>query len=251
MADKEILKEFVERMTAAAADNIVSVILFGSAADGDFHPEYSDLNMLCFLHDASFPALTKIAPVMDWWRSRKHPPPQLLTAEELKTSADVFSIEFCDIKRRYRVLYGKDLLRDLVVPMTHHRAQLEYELREKLFLLRQHMLLAASDEKKLWEVMLHSVSSFSTLFRHVLIEMGEAGQLRSREAVAKLSSRLKFDDSAFLQLMDVRARHGDRWELRTKDVASRYLRAIEQVAAAVDTMQSSDRQGSGATREEL
>lgn len=249
MADKELLKEFVQRMTAAAAGNLVSVVLFGSAADGDFHPDYSDLNMLCFLRDASFPELAKIAPVTDWWRSRKHRPPQFITTQELSTSADVFSIEFSDIKRRYRVLYGEDLFRDLVVPMTHHRAQLEYELREKLFLLRQHLLVAAADDSKVWEVLLHSLTSFTTLFRHVLLELGEAEHLHARDAVARLSSRLKFDDSAFLQLMDVRAKHGDRWELRAKDVASRYLKAIEQVTAAVDTIQIPVRQSSPAPQE--
>jgi hypothetical protein len=239
MADKELLKDFVERLSSAAAGNLVSMVLYGSAADGEFHPEYSDFNLLCLVRDASFPSLAKVSAAIEWWHHKKHHPPMVLTPEELKTSADVFSIEFLDIKQRYRVLFGEDLLRDLTVPMTHHREQVEYELREKLFLLRQHLLLAGSDEKRLWDVMLHSLSSFTTFFRHVLIEMGEQGHKHSRDAVAELSEKLKFDDLAFLQLLDVRARKVDRWELRAKDVAGRYLQAIEHVATAVDKMQAS------------
>ncbi len=44
------------------------------------------------------------------------------------------------MKQRNRVLYGEDVLSTLNVPMTLHRSQLEYELREKLFLLRQHLV---------------------------------------------------------------------------------------------------------------
>lgn len=238
MTEEQLLNEFVEKLRGAAGENLISVVLYGSAANGEFHPEYSDLNLLCFVRDTSFMALSKIAPVVDWWRGKKHQPPLLLTADELKASADVFSIEFADMKQRYRVLYGEDLLRDVSVPMTHHRQQLEYELREKLFLLRQHLMLAGSDEKKIWDVMLHSLSSFTTLFRHVLIELGERERLHSREAVAQLSSQLKFDDLAFLQLLDIRAKKMDRWELRARDVANRYLKTIEQVATVVDTMQS-------------
>jgi hypothetical protein len=146
------------------------------------------------------------------------------------------------MKQRYRVLYGEDLLRDLKVPMHLHRSQLEYELREKLFLLRQHVLLAGINEKALSGVMLNSLSSFTTLFRHVLIELGEPGRKHSREAVQELASRLNFDPSAFVQLMDVRAQRSDSKQLRAADVASRYLAAIEKVAAAVDTMQSSPAQ---------
>jgi hypothetical protein len=191
------------------------------------------------VRDTSFPALNQIASAAAWWRKKKHHPPLVLTDKELKDTADVFSIEFIDMKQRYRVLYGSDVLRDLNVPMHLHRAQLEYEVREKLFLLRQHILLANANESALWEVMLNSLSSFTTLFRHVLIELGEQGRKHSREAVQELAWRLNFDASAFVQLIDVRAQKADRKQLRATDVSARYLAGIEKVAAAVDTMQSS------------
>jgi predicted nucleotidyltransferase len=240
MTEEKVIGEFIERLRAAVAANLVSVVLYGSAAEGEFHPEYSDLNLLCVLRDASFPALARMVDVVQWWRGKKHRPPLVLTQQELTASADVFSIEFVDMKQRYRVLFGEDVLRDLNVPMKMHRAQLEYELREKMFLLRQHILLAGNDEKQLWEVMLNSLSSFTTLFRHVLLELGEQSRKHSREAVEELASRLNFDASPFVQLIDVRAKRVDRKQLRATDVVQRYLGSIEKVANAVDTMQSSE-----------
>ena len=239
MAHEKLISEFVEKIRAAAGANLVSVILYGSAAEGEFHREYSDLNMLCVLRDASFASLNKVVGVVEWWRGKKHHPPLVLTLTDLRASADVFSIEFVDMKQRHRVLYGEDVLQNLEVPMHLHRSQLEYELREKLFLLRQHILLAGRDDKQLWEVMLNSLSSFTTLFRHVLIEMGEQGRKHSREAVGELAHRMNFDPSSFVQIMDVRAQAADRKQLRAAEVADKYLAAIEQVTAAVDTMQSS------------
>jgi hypothetical protein len=241
MVHEKLISEFIEKIKAAAGSNLVSVILYGSGAAGEFHPEYSDLNLLCVLRDASFGSLGKIADVVEWWRGKKHHPPLVLTPGELKASADTFSIEFVDMKQRHRLLFGEDVLSSLNIPMTLHRCQLEYELREKLFLLRQHVMLAGSDEKQLWEVMLNSLSSFTTLFRHVLLEMGEPGRKHSREAVGELAHRMNFDPSPFVQIMDVRAKTADRKQLRTTEVAGKYLAAIEQVAAAVDTMQSSGR----------
>src|SRR5207244_31537 len=83
---------------------------------------------------------------LEWWRKKKYHPPLVLTPQELKDTADVFSIEFVDMKQRHRVLYGEDVLRNLDVPVHLHRSQLEYELREKLFLLRQHILVAGTRE---------------------------------------------------------------------------------------------------------
>ena len=50
--------------------------------------------------------------------------------------------------------------------------QVEYELREKLALLRQHLLLALGNDSRMWELLLRSVSSFATLFRHALMVLG-------------------------------------------------------------------------------
>jgi hypothetical protein len=122
--------------------------------------------------------------------------------------------------------------------MHLHRAQLEYELREKLFLLRQQILLAGTKEKALWEIMLNSLSSFSTLFRHVLIELGEPERRNSQAAVEELASKLNFNPSAFVQLIEVRAHRSDRNQLRATDVAARYISAIETVASAVDRIES-------------
>ena len=235
----ELTNEFVNRIRAAAGENVLSVILYGSAAEGEFHPDYSDLNLLCVLHDASFASIAKVSDVIDWWRKKKLRPPLILRLPELMTSADVFSIEFIDMKQRYRVLFGEDVLEKLTVPMVLHRFQLEYELREKLLLLRQHLVVAGNDEKQLWEVMLHSLSSFTTLFRHVLLELGEQGRKHSRDAVTQLSARLNFEALPFVQLMDVRAGKLDRKQLRVSEVAAQYLGAIEGVAAAVDKMPSS------------
>lgn len=234
----ELTNEFVSRMRATAGDNVLSIVLYGSAAEGEFHPEYSDLNLLCVVRDVSFPALAKIANVVEWWRGKKHHPPLVLSDDELNASAGVFSIEFVDMKSRYRVICGEDVLQNLQVPLGAHLFQLRYELREKLTLLRQHMLLAATKEKQLWEVMLHSVSSFTTLFRHALLEMGEQGRKHSRDAVAELAARMNFDPAAFVQLMDVRAQKLDRKQISASDLATRYLTAIEKVAIAVDTMRS-------------
>lgn len=237
----ELTNEFVSRIRGEGGGNLLSVILYGSGAEGEFHAEYSDLNLLCVLREASFASLAKIAPVAEWWRGKKHHPPLIFSAEELAASASVFPIEFVDMKQRYRVLYGDDVLRPLQVPMALHGFQLRYELREKLALLRQHVLLAANNEKQLWEVMLHSLSSFTTLFRHVLLAVGEQGRKHSRDAMAELAGRMNFDATPFVQLMDIRAGKLDRKSVSASTVAAQYLSGIEKVVAAVDTMQGSQR----------
>jgi len=234
MIPTDTIDEFVKRMREAGGTNVESVVLFGSLVAGDFHEGLSNLNLLCILRDATFQALQALSPAAKWWDKQKQPPPLCMTRQELARSVDVFTIELLDMQQHHRVLFGDDVLKGVQVPMDLHRVQVEYELREKLILLRQHVLLASDNESRLWDLLLRSVSSFGTLFRHALIALGDRTQLARRSAVDALSKRLSFDPSAVLQVMDVREGKADRKGIAIRDLVSRYLATVERVANAVD-----------------
>ena len=238
VAEKQI-NEFIGLLRKACGENLQSVILYGSAADGEFHPEFSNVNLLCILRESSFATLTAMASAVEWWHHQKQHAPLVLTRDELEHSMDVFSIELLDMQQRHRVLFGDEVLSALKIPTHLHRVQLEYELREKLILLRERLLVAGS-KKQLWELLLGSLSTFTTLFRHGLIALGDTPPKAKREAVQALAARIPFDPSAFLQLLDIRDHKTDRKQLDAKDVFTRYLAAVQHVTAAVDRMLEKD-----------
>jgi len=242
MIDKKIT-EFVKRIRESAEDNLVSAIVFGSAAAGDFHPEFSNLNLFCVVRDSSFAALQKLVPVAKWWDRQKQPPPLFMTRDEIEQSADVFSIELMDMKQHHRLVFGEDVLKDLTIPTTLHRVQVEYELREKLSLLRQHLLLASGDDARMWQLLIRSVSSFVTLFRHALIVLGQDAPVGKREAVQALAARIGFEPSGVLHVLDVREGKVGRGTFEVADVFARYLTALERTAASVDRMLDSGSAG--------
>lgn len=243
MIPEKTINDFVGRMRRAAGANLESVILFGSAAGGDYHPEFSNVNLFCVIRDSSFSALQALSPAVKWWDAQKQPPPLFMTRNEITRSVDVFTIELIDMQEHHRVLFGDDVIRGLSIPANLHRVQVEYELREKLALLRQQLVLASGHESRLWDLLLRSVSSFATLFRHALIVLNHKAAKGKREAVEELAQKLGFDPSGLVQVLDVREKMVERKKLEVADVASRYLAAVEHVAAAVDKMLDSTRTG--------
>src|SRR2546425_5352007 len=228
------INEFVKRVRDAGGANIEAIVLFGSAVSGDFHPALSDLNLFCVLRDSSFAALQALAPVAKWWNRQKQKPPLCMTRHELERSTDVFTIELLDMVEHHRVLFGEDVLKGLRISTRLHRVQVEYELREKLILLRQHLLLAADSDSQLWDVLLHSVGSFATLFRHALVALGGASVSGRREAITRLSEKLEFDSSSIQQVFDVLEGKADPKKAQIRDLCAGYLAAIDKVASAVD-----------------
>jgi hypothetical protein len=120
----------------------------------------------------------------------------------------------------------------------------KYELREKLALLRQHLLLAYGNDSRLWELLTRSVSSFATLFRHALMVLGHEAPTGKRQAIKALAEKLGFSPSPFLQVLDVREKIAKPKQFEVSDVFARYLAALEQVTSAVDKMLDSDASGS-------
>ena len=240
MVPDKKLEEFVRRMHEAAGANLGSVILYGSAVAGDFHPEFSNLNLFCVLRDSSFAALQALAPAAQWWDGQKQPPPLVMTRRELESSTDIFTIELVDMQRHHRVLFGEDVLQGLQISLHRHHVQVEYELREKLVLLRQQLLLASGKKSRLWDLLVRSVSSFVTLFRHALIVLGQSAPVGKRDTVQAIAEHLNLDASAIYQVLDIREHKTNPKNVEVNDLCARYLTVVERVTAAVDEALGAD-----------
>ena len=168
------LQKLVSRLEYACGEDLVAVVLYGSAARDDYHEQYSDVNLLIVLRHMKPGIYPALAGVLNWWSyEEKLRPPTIMTLEELRESADVFAIEMLDIQSSHQTLYGEDVVSDIKVPMNLHRLEVEHDLRTTLLRLRNHLLLTNDGDEELKVVMAKSVTSVLTLFRHALIALGE------------------------------------------------------------------------------
>jgi len=229
---ESILKELVGRLSEAAGDNLVSVVLFGSAARGDFHERRSDLNVLCCISSASMVELKRLAAAARWWTEHENQPPLLIFTEtELRQSADVFAIEILDMQKHHRVLFGKDPVAGVSVPMNLHRVEVEHELRSALLKLRQHYLRTSDDSDALAQVAVKSFSSVLALLRHALIAFGDDVPGTSQEVIQHAAQRTGANAQSLLAVYALREK-GQNGDVRS--MYGNYLAALETVIAALD-----------------
>lgn len=229
------LKELVTKLEHVYQDRLLSVILYGSGASADHHAKFSDLNVLCVLKQITPRELGESEPIFRWWKEHKHPSPLLMSEEEVHNSADCFPIEYHDMKDRRKMLYGPDVIADVHVDSKYYRAQIEHELRSKLFRLRQQAASVLSDPEKLFQLCVDSVSTFCMLARHAL---GVAGHAKSdrRAVVHQLGTTLHMDVTPFNILLDIREDKsvdpGDPGEL-----FAQYMECIRRLVEYVDGLE--------------
>lgn len=235
---ERVLNELVERLRKAHPDGLVSVVLYGSAAVGDHHGRFSDINILCVLKQVTPRELAASAPIFQWWQKLGNPSPLLLSLEEVRNSTDCFPIEFHDIQERHRILFGEDVVRDLEVDDRFYRAQVEHELRAKLLRLRQRGACVLSDRSLLLELMAESLSTFCVLIRHALRLSGAQAPHPKREIVAQGVQVFGLNAEPFHTLLDLREQKRKPREIEAQALFENYLKQIEVVVGAVDRLET-------------
>jgi predicted nucleotidyltransferase len=230
------LDELTQRMQKAFGQRLVSVILYGSAAAGEYNGDFSDLNILCVLTQVTSAELKDAEPIFHWWRGLKNPAPLLLSETEVRTSTDCFPIEFHDMKERRRVLTGADVIESLEIDDSFYRAQIEYQLRAKALRLRQRAGGLMHDPELLCIMLVESLSTFVMLFRHALRISGYTCPA-TREGVILESERVfGIDPKPCLTLLAIREHRLKPKSLDGTMILEGYLAQINRVVDAVDVI---------------
>lgn len=238
---QEAFNHLVGDLKATHGDNLASVVLYGSAASGDFVQLESDYNILIALNRITPEDLRLAqAPAREWQRLG-HPLPVYFTFAELHDAADVFPIEFHQMERARVVLYGRDPFETVRISDENLRHQAEYELRSKLIQLRRLYIPASVSVGRLQDLMSDSLSSFATLFAPVLLLHGEESPVLKRDVVRATVRLLGLDGEAFERVFELResgdaAKLGDR---EANELFADYMTQIEAVIEAVDRLEVS------------
>lgn len=231
------LNNFVEDLRSTHGDNLASVVLYGSAAAGDYVQTRSDYNLLIALNRITPEDLRQAqAPIRNWQRLG-HPLPVYFTVTELNGAADVFPIEFHQMEKARIVLYGFDPFASLQFSDVNLRHQTEYELRSKLLQLRRLYIPASVSVEKLAALMSDSLSSFAALFRPVLMLHGQEPPIAKPDCVRATVKLLELDNEPFEQIFALRA-SGETLltDVEANDLFAAYLEQIERVIEAVDSL---------------
>lgn len=236
---QEAFNHLVGDLKATHGDNLASVVLYGSAASGDFVQLESDYNVLIALHRITPEDLRQAQPPAREWQRLGHPLPVYFTFAELRDAADVFPIEFHQMERSRVVLYGRDPFETLRISDENLRHQTEYELRSKLIQLRRLYIPASASAERLRDLMSDSLSSFATLFAPVLMLHNVEPPVLKRDVVAATARLLGLDGRVFERVFALREADdghslGDR---AANELFAAYMAEIGRVIDAVDALE--------------
>jgi predicted nucleotidyltransferase len=210
---------------------LLSAIVFGSAAGGDFDPERSDINLLLVLGQTSLKDLERSVEIQDRWCSRRFSRPLFLDKAYIASSLDSFPIEFLNMKKCYKVMQGEDVLASIEIRHEHLRLQIERELKGKRIHLMQEWLSVRKSPQQIKRLLGVSLADFTPIFRALLSLRKVATPADRLSVFTAIDSTFGIQQNTFKRANEA-YRSGNKEQIAA--VFYEYAAAVIQIISLVD-----------------
>lgn len=233
---KEIFPEIIDDYKGLFGDDLISIILYGSAAGRDYRPGSSDINFMIVLSEEGIECLDTAFKVVETWQKRKVAIPLFLTQLYVESSLDVFPIEYLNFQRNHVLVYGKDILKDLPFDPELVRLQCEREIKGKLLLLREAFMETGGKGKALRGVIGQSIQAFVAIFEALLYIKEKEIPIERRDVVDLACATYVLDTGLFQKLLDVKEEKLKPDDTEAKSLFQNYLKEVRKLSKIVDTL---------------
>lgn len=233
---REIFEEITEDYQQAFGNDLVSIILYGSGASGEYVPKRSDLNFLIVLSEEGIDALEESFKVVSKWRKRNVNSPLFLTKDYIESSLDSFPLEFLNMKMNYTLVFGEDVLSNLSFEKGHLRVQCERELKAKLLQLRQGYLDSSQRGGDMRSLVARSIPAFIAVFRALLHLKEMEVPTHKAQIVSRVCKEFDLDYTLFSTLISVKDKEKKVSKREMALLIHRYINEIRTLSSHVDEM---------------
>jgi len=227
----EIFQEFTDDYKKLFGDNLLAIILFGSAARGDYVRKRSDINFLIVLREKNISDLQKVFPLIPKWRRRQVPTPLIVTQQYIRTALDSYPIEFLTMKLHHQLVYGEDVLAEIAIKPDHLRLQCERELRGKLLHLEENYLNTRGKPKRIKQLLRLSLPAFVSIFSALLYLMELETPASKQQILQKTAEVFELDRAVFDKIFELQK---NKTKLNRQEINQLVTQYIEQISILTD-----------------
>jgi hypothetical protein len=211
--------------------DLVSIIVYGSAADETFNPKKSDINLLIVLKSMDLAVLAKSRAIQDAWTRKRFSRPLFMDQGYIAGSLDSFPIEFLNMQHAHVLIYGEDALAKLKIEPADLRLQIERELKGKWLHLSRDFLDIGNNDRRLTTLFDLSLKDFSATFRAMLY-LKKIPVPRSRnDLFSAVAGAYGLTDNPFAKIIQARD-SGDSKPVR--DLFPHYSQTVYRLIQAID-----------------
>jgi predicted nucleotidyltransferase len=187
------LDEFVAQAREAFGDDLVSLVLYGSAAEGRLRAT-SDVNLIAILSAFKQAAVDLLREPLRLAQAAVRLDVMFLLESEIPDAETAFAAKFADVGRRHKVLHGRDVFANRQVPRDAAIFRLKQVLLNIILRWRNAYALRGGREEALVRAVAEAAGPLRSMAA-TLLEL-EDGQVRApKPALEEIAAALPGHES--------------------------------------------------------
>lgn len=231
---KNKILPYFEEFQAVHQDNIVSIVIYGSACGVNYLPKISDINSLLIFRQLEFSQFKKSLKVIARGIPKKISAPLILTKEDIRSSVDIFPIEFLEMKENHVLIYGEDVLTSLEIPQKYLRLSCEQQIKGKLIRIRQAYLEVGLKSKGIEALLKDSLTALIPAFRTILRLKNKVPPLDKFKILEEVCREFQLDQDIFKTIYRNTTQEARIARTKIEVFVEGYLKELGKLSNVVD-----------------
>ncbi len=183
-----VLIEFINSTKTAFADDLRSIVLYGSGAEGKLRPA-SDVNVIVVLAKFDQHKADQLREPLRLAEAAIKLKAMFLLEQEVEPASQAFAVKFADLNRRRRVLYGDDPFAAISVSREDSIFRLKQTLLNLILRLRESYISRGSREEQLAATIAGAAGPLRSCAA-TLLELEGVTVASAKDALQQLSASL-------------------------------------------------------------
>ncbi len=232
------IKPYLGKLLSLHKEDITSVFVYGAAAGKDFDSRKQEITLGVVFEELGFKHLRESLHLVKEGIKRKIPAPLFLTLKHIKSSCDVFPLEFLEMQDTNLVVYGGDILSQIQIKREPLRLEVEGQIKGKLINIRQAYLEMGLKKKGIDILLKKSLNSLIPVFRGILkvSEFDKTPPKDRNNIVMNLGEKFNLDKKVFVSILRDEKDDNTILGKDALDYLARYIEEIKKLAVIVDTL---------------
>jgi len=238
---QDLLTRYSAQIKEDWSADLGGLLLFGSAARGDFITGRSNLNMLLLVRCLSVDLLQRAGQLHKKWGKHQIVAPLLMTEDDLGRCGRLFPLEFLQMTQHHVVLAGHDPFVEFQIDRDQLAWQCEQELEANLLRLRQRFIEGAGRIEAIQALLILSITAVLPCIRGLLHIMEQPFKGKDIEILEGLPATFQFDSTIFLEILHIKRGLSSPGSLEWTNVYSRYLQNLELFSKRIQKIRQEGR----------
>src|SRR5574344_299653 len=200
------LEKYISELKIIFNSRLKSIFVYGAKTNATSDKLNDDTNLMIITENLSGEDLKKCSrPTKQWIKGGifegKNPLPVIMDEQEWFNSADIYAMEYSDIKANNKIIFGENLIKNIEIKPEDLRFQCESETKNLLMKFRNHYLLYAYSPAQMDKSIVPVVKTINAIFKAILRINNIEPSIKAQENLGKVHDLCDIDKPFFEKLL--------------------------------------------------